>query len=40
MKEKKTFEKPEMKVVELKNNLLGNSASTCGENWFGSCDCE
>ena len=29
MEGKKKFEKPELQVVELKNNLLGSTPSSC-----------
>ena len=38
MEEKKKFEKPELQVVELKNNLLGSTASECGSGWNGHTD--
>ena len=34
MEGKKKFEKPELRVVELKRNLLGDSASSCA--WWCS----
>lgn len=37
MEGKKKFEKPELQVVELKNNLLGNSQSSCAS-WCYSTD--
>ena len=37
MEEKKKFEKPELQVVEMKRNLLGSTASSCGM-WCDACD--
>ena len=40
MEGKKKFEKPELQVVELKRNLLGNTASSCGGSWCGAYSCD
>ena len=39
MEGKKKFEKPELQVVEMKRNLLGDTPSTC-LTWCCSCDCD
>lgn len=39
MEGKKKFEKPELQVVEMKRNLLGNTQSSCGAGWcYGISD--
>ena len=38
MEGKKKFEKPELQVVEMKRNLLGNTQSECGLGWCGGGD--
>jgi hypothetical protein len=38
MEGKKKFEKPELHVVEMKRNLLGNTPSTCDTVWCCGCD--
>ena len=38
MEGKKKFEKPELQVVELKNNLLGSTQSSCPGHWCANRD--
>ena len=38
MEGKKKFEKPELQVVEMKRNLLGNTKSSCGVYWCDNAD--